>query len=134
MKTGILTFHRSVNNGAFMQAYALSSEIKKRFPSDEVEIIDFTPPSVVNYYSYSLVSYLRHSTLRVFAGKLLHLLRDPAYLKRMRKRTAVFDVAADALPLSEKKIVSSNDEDVYAYINDNYDRLVVGSDAVWNFV
>ena len=134
MKTGILTFHRSVNNGAFMQAYALSSEIKKRFPSDEVEIIDFTPPSVVNNYSYSLVSYLRHSTLRVFAGKLLHLLRDPAYLKRMRKRTAVFDAVADALPLSEKKIVSSNNEDVYAYINANYDRLVVGSDAVWNFV
>ena len=73
MKIGILTFHRSVNNGAFMQAYALSSEIKKRFPSDEVEIIDFTPPSVVNYYSYSLVSYLRHSTLRVFAGKLLQI-------------------------------------------------------------
>lgn len=134
MKIGILTFHRSVNNGAFMQAYALSSEIKKRFPSDTVEIIDFTPPSVVNNYSYSLAAYLGHSTLRVFAGKLLRLLSDPAYLKRMRKRTAVFDAAADALPLSEKKIVSSNYEEVYAYINDNYDRLVVGSDAVWNFV
>lgn len=134
MKIGILTFHRSVNNGAFMQAYALSSEIKKRFPSDTVEIIDFTPPSVVNYYSYSLAAYLRHSTLRVFAGKLLRLLGDPVYLKRMRKRTAVFDIAADALPLSDKKIVSSNYEEVYAYINDNYDVLVVGSDAVWNFV
>lgn len=134
MKIGILTFHRSVNNGAFMQAYALSSEIKKRFPSDTVEIIDFTPPSVVNYYSYSLGAYFQHSTLRVFAGKMLQLLRDPAYLKRMRKRTAVFDTAADTLPLSDKKIVSSNYEEVYAYINDNYDGLVVGSDAVWNFV
>lgn len=133
MKIGILTFHRSVNNGAFMQAYALSSEIKKRFPTDTVEIVDFTPPSVVNYYSYSLAAYFRHSTPRVFAGKLLQLLRDPAYLKRMRKRTAVFDAASGALPLSEKKIVSSNYEEVYAYINDNYDALVVGSDAVWNF-
>lgn len=134
MKIGILTFHRSVNNGAFMQAFALSSEMKKRFPSDTVEIVDFTPPSVVNNYSYSLASYFRHSTPRVFAGKLLQLLRDPAYLKRLRKRTTVFDAVASALSLSEKKIVSSNYEEVYAYINDNYDALVVGSDAVWNFV
>ena len=37
-------------------------------------------------------------------------------------------------PYPKKKIVSNNYEEVYAYINDNYDRLVVGSDAVWNFV
>lgn len=134
MKIGILTFHRSVNNGAFMQAYALSSEIKKRFPSDTVEIVDYTPMTVVKIYSYSLVSYLSHSSAKILAAKLLNLIKDPKFLKRMQKRTAIFESVADRLPLSPKKFVSDDYTEVFQYVNDNYDALIIGSDAVWNYI
>lgn len=134
MKVGILTFHRSVNNGAFMQAYALSSEIKKRFPSDTVEIVDYLPPSVAKNYAYSLRSYLSGASPKILAGKLMMTIKDPGFLKRMQKRTAVFAKAAGSLPLSQQKIESDDYEDVFRYVNDRYDVLVVGSDAVWNYL
>lgn len=41
MKIGILTFHRSINYGAFMQCYALSHELMVRYPQHQVDVIDF---------------------------------------------------------------------------------------------
>ena len=41
MKIGILTFHQSVNNGAVMQAYSLSKRLKREYPDDEIEIINY---------------------------------------------------------------------------------------------
>ena len=41
MKIGILTFHRPINYGAFLQAFALSNQIQRSFPKSEVEIIDY---------------------------------------------------------------------------------------------
>ena len=41
MKIGILTYHRSINYGAFVQAYALQRTLIGRFgDSAEIEIID----------------------------------------------------------------------------------------------
>lgn len=134
MKIGILTFHRSVNNGAFMQAYALSSEIKKRFPSDTVEIVDYLPQSIEKHYSYSLRTFLSGSSPKVLAGKLIKLAKDPEFLKNRQKRAAVFKNAASSLPLSENIIISDDYTEVFRYVNDSCDALVVGSDAVWNFV
>lgn len=134
MKIGILTFHRSVNNGAFMQAFALSSEMKKRFPSDTVEIVDYLPQSIEKHYSYSLRAFLSGSSPKVLAGKLLKLAKDPKFLKSRQKRATAFENAADSLPLSENMIISDDYMEVFRYINDHYDALVVGSDAVWNFV
>ena len=44
MKIGILTFHRPINYGAFLQAYSLSNQLKKCFEKSEVEIIDYIAP------------------------------------------------------------------------------------------
>jgi hypothetical protein len=41
MKIGILTYHRGVNYGAFLQAWSLFNFISKNFDSYEVEIIDY---------------------------------------------------------------------------------------------
>lgn len=41
VKVGILTYHRSLNYGAVMQAYCLAEEIQKRFPDVSVEIVDY---------------------------------------------------------------------------------------------
>ena len=40
MRIGILTFHRSVNNGAVIQCYSLSKRLQKEFPDADVEVID----------------------------------------------------------------------------------------------
>ena len=45
VKVGILTYHRSLNYGAVMQAYCLAEEIQKRFPDVSVEIVDYMSKS-----------------------------------------------------------------------------------------
>ena len=41
MEIGIITFHRAINYGAVLQAYALEKFIKNRLRCKNVEIIDY---------------------------------------------------------------------------------------------
>lgn len=134
MRIGILTFHQSVNNGAVMQAYSLSKRLKKEYPYARVEIIDYRRISVNKTYSYSFVDYIKGGSFVIKIKKLIKLFLDPNMLRRMRKRTKVFENCIDALPLSKDVIISDGTDEVYTYIEDNYDVLIVGSDAVWNYV
>ena len=114
MKIGILTFHRSINNGAFMQAFALSQQIQRRF-GNIVEIIDFERES--KYQSYKNNNL---NKLLVYGGK---------YLKKYEK----FQQDLKLLPLSPEKIITNNYDDVLKYIQNRYDVVIVGSDAVWAY-
>ncbi|MBE6884103.1 MAG: polysaccharide pyruvyl transferase family protein [Ruminococcaceae bacterium] len=134
MRIGILTFHQSVNNGAVMQAYSLSRKIKELYPTCEVEIVDYRMKKVQAGYSYTLRSYLGHAPLSKRIRKCLYLIRHPMFLWRMQHRTEVFRFCLNKLPLSPKCILSDIPSEVYAYINERYDILVVGSDAVWNYL
>ena len=42
-KIGILTFHKAINYGAYLQAFSLSERLKKEFSDCHVEIIDYIP-------------------------------------------------------------------------------------------
>lgn len=134
MKIGILTFHQSVNNGAVMQAYSLSKRLKKEYPEAEVEIIDYRRESVDNSYAFSLAGYLKAPSFKIFAKKAFVLMGDPMRLKRLKIRTKVFEACIEKLPLSKKTIISDTTDELYEFIENNYDILVVGSDAVWNYV
>lgn len=134
MKIGILTFHQSVNNGAVMQAYSLSKRLKKEYPGCCIEIINYRRESVDKAYSYSLSEYLKIRSLKGFVKRTLDLVLDPLLLKRMRHRTKVFNTCQYRLPLSERVITSDDTKELNEYIEQNYDVLVVGSDAVWNYV
>lgn len=112
-RIGILTFHRSINYGAFMQAYALSHEIKKRFPNNEVEIIDFELLFRHNRYKHTT-----HVIPFYFENKI----RYNAFKKDLVK-----------LPLSPKTIISNSNKDITNYIKERYNIVIVGSDAVWAF-
>lgn len=114
MRIGILTFHRSINNGAFMQAYALSHQIKKRF-GDIVEIIDFEQETKHESYKKNSLN-----KLIVYGGK---------YKSKYNK----FQKDLDLLPLSPQKIIANNYDVILKYIEDRYDTVIVGSDAVWNY-
>lgn len=134
MKIGILTFHRSINNGAVMQCYSLSKRLQQEFPDDTVEVIDYHMP-LVDKKVYS--TYLRHYFRGNLFSKLKTLVRLPYYLNKIKqdiKRKEAFDEALHYLPLSTKKIYSNSMDSLIDFINANYDVVIAGSDAIWNYV
>jgi hypothetical protein len=113
MKIGILTFHRSINYGAFLQSYALSKFIKQQDSLFDVEIIDFQ-------YKKSYNHYLRDIFISTdYFGQ---------YRNYMRYKS--FKDILSALPLSEK-FIENEVKDVCSYINSRYDMVITGSDAVF---
>jgi hypothetical protein len=117
MKIGILTFHRSYNYGAFIQCFSLIQRLKRDFPNLDVEVID-----------YSTASSRRGYDLK---------------LKRMRKQDGekllkiykLFDESQELyLPLSKHRMISDDYKTCFNEIDGKYDIVIVGSDAVWNWI
>lgn len=52
----------------------------------------------------------------------------------MQNRTRIFEEAMPKLPLSEYTIIEDFTKNLFKKINEGYDVLIVGSDAVWNYV
>jgi len=117
MRIGILTFHRSYNYGAFMQCFSLSQKLKKDFPQHKVEVIDFTNRSAMEGYANAI-----------------NQIKNPEIKEKIKIRNNAFLKPQEELPLSEMKIVSNDYSEAIEYMNNNYDAVVVGSDAVWNWV
>lgn len=116
MKTGLLTFHRSYNYGAFMQCYALAEQLKKDFPGLDIEVIDYNTASSQRNYELKI----RRAPREWRAG-----------LGRMHR---LFDEARERyLPLSENSVVSDDTGAFYDQFGGKYDLIIVGSDAVWNW-
>ena len=117
-----------------MQAYSLSKRLKCEYPDDEIEIINYRKKSVDRTYSYRFSDYFKVSSFKGLVKKSLNLLLDPKLLKRLRYRTKIFNDCQFKLPLSKDVILSDDTQELNKYIEQNYDVLVVGSDAVWNYV
>ena len=132
-KIGILTFHGSINNGAVMQAYALSKKIQQENPNYSVEIIDYQMPTVIKAYQYTIKEGLKSSNPIVFLKRLVKFLLNAGYFKKMNERIKVFENVRHILPLSSYSILSDTSEELFAHINSTYDAIIVGSDAVWNY-
>ena len=112
MKIGILTFHRSINYGAFMQCYALSHELKERYPNHDVEVVDFE-------YLHKHRAYRRKiSKINPFGIEYSHMY-------------ARFQKDLEILPLSIETFITADTKDLRDYIKRNYDIVIVGSDALW---
>lgn len=119
IKIGIFTFHRSINYGAFMQAYSLSRQMQKRFPEVKVEIVDYTSAIMENIYKPHLS---------------LNSIRHPVAALLKNKQRKKFQQSLASLPLSAKRMCSDgNTDEVLSSYQDDYDIFVVGSDAVWNW-
>ncbi len=133
-KIGILTFHRSVNNGAVMQAYSLSRRLAQEYPDMDVEIIDYHMAVTERGYHYSVRDYIKGATPALTLKKTVKLLLNPGTIRRLNRRTEVFKRVQKMLPVSEWSLTDDGTERLIQYINETYDVLVVGSDAVWNYV
>ncbi len=119
-KIGILTFHRSINYGAYVQCLSLSHFLAEKYPDCKVEVIDYESKFMRdNYVPKISLSYIRH----------------PLIFKAKKKQYKCFKDALRFLPLSNKYFAfDGTDEKLGQYVSENYDIVVVGSDAVFNWL
>lgn len=113
MRIGILTYHRSHNYGAYLQAYALANVLKQYF-GESVEIIDYNSPTSVKMYIREIVR-----------GK------QPRIILYNLKRYLMFWKVASRLPLSKDSLVSYSMKKFDKFVSDKYDVIIVGSDEIW---
>ena len=116
MKIGILTFHRSINYGAFMQCYSLSQRLKRDFPQHTIEVIDYTSGKIQSYYDKQIENSPASTALK------------------LTQRYEAFRQVLNTLPLSSRQLVGDSCEEVMQWLNEEYDVVIVGSDAVWNWI
>lgn len=110
MKIGILTFHNADNYGAVLQCYALQEVLKRKFPNDDVSVIDYRNNKIEK--SYKIIQ-LRKKII----SNVIQFIYIPSVLKK-RKLFENFRrrfLNLDHVSFSE------------------YDVIFYGSDQIWNF-
>ena len=119
MRIGILTFHKPINYGAFLQAFSLSGQLQKRFPDCKVEIIDYIAPKESRKRFLNILRDIKHHGLK--AGM------------QSAGRYLVFRKSQKHLKLSRESFCTEKQTALFSFIDDNYDYLIIGSDAVFNW-
>lgn len=143
-RIGILTFHRSLNYGAFMQMYSLFMCIKKDFPDCRVEVIDCCSAGVQRKYSSHALEYIfssfsefgRTSTVTIAKAtvkNVIHIFSDRSFLRERQQMKCAFSSNLKYVDLSEKSFCTDSITETTEYINSHYDAVIVGSDCVWEF-
>lgn len=124
MKIGIITFHRAINYGSILQAYALSRFLRDEVGENNVEVIDYQNCAQKKIYK-----------LFEFPKNIKSALRDIqtfANICALRRKYKKFEeFAICKLGLTAKKYGES---DIVALSNDSkkYTHLISGSDQIWN--
>ncbi|MDD4690158.1 MAG: polysaccharide pyruvyl transferase family protein, partial [Eubacteriales bacterium] len=118
MRIGILTFHKPINYGAFLQAFALSTQLSNKFKESHVEIIDYIAPLEKKKIFINVLWGVKHYGF-------LNGIRD---LYKINS----FNNAYKVLALSQKNHFDDLN-DLYKFIDNTYDLLIIGSDAVFNW-
>lgn len=138
-RIGILTFHKSINYGAYMQCYALSHRLKQDFPDCCIEVIDYVPDRTLATHDVRLTSYLfgTQSTklpLRMTIARMLALMKNRAILRENQQLVAAFRKDWMQLPLSEQPMRGEFVNELLEQLAKRYDAVVTGSDGVWEFI
>ena len=116
MKIGILTFVNTANYGASLQAYALQQVVNSR--GHECEIISYMNEDVIKAHDPKEV-FKRRGLKKVIAPYLFYI-----YKKRLEK-----------FKTFERKYCKFSeicDRSTILELSKKYDRIIVGSDQVWN--
>ena len=119
MKIGILTFHRAVNYGACLQAFALKGFLENK--GYEVDIIDYRSNYIEGIYNNPLLKGTRIKT------KIKNIITWSAQKKRNQKFK---EFVRTYLKCSEENSLYTKDQLKEA--EKKYDKIIVGSDQVWN--
>ena len=117
MKIGILTFHRAINYGAVLQAYALQKFLQEIRPDDSVEVIDYKNRRLeLIRKEIKPLSFFKHNLLRNYISFFLQFI----YLSKKKKLNDVFDSFLEkSLAIGESDFTK-------------YDLIIYGSDQIWN--
>lgn len=120
MKIGIVTFHRAINYGAVLQAYALQESIRNL--GHEAQIVDYRSAHIEA--PYSVVARLKNAkSLKYLVYLMLHEIK-PMILKKK------------AIQCFVKQYLKLSDEFTTENISDAsniFDKFFTGSDQVWNY-
>jgi hypothetical protein len=117
MKIGILTYHRSHNFGALLQAYALKTYVSSL--GHDVEFIDYWPKYHEDMYALWSWNNFMHISIK---NKVKMLLRFFLTFPRKQKRRKLF------FDFIDKYISSKNRKN-----NEFYDLVIYGSDQIWRY-
>ncbi len=116
MKLGILTFVNTTNYGASLQAYALQQVIARE--GHECEIIGYTCRKVNE--SHSPQNAARKKGIKRLFAPVLAIISQKSHnqFRRFENEYCVFSKPCDEFTI--------------ASVAEKYDRIIVGSDQVWN--
>lgn len=118
MKIGILTFQRTVNYGANMQAYALQKYLNNL--GTDCETIDYTNEAIDKIERP--ISLKNQKSLKGFVKYLM------LHRHQQRKWDSFNRFTQKNMKFSEKVYDKNNIKE----LTNKYDKFVVGSDQVWN--
>ena len=116
MNIGILTFVNTINYGAALQAYALQQTIEEA--GHMCEIIDYTCEKVDKIHNPKKAA--RKSGIKLLLYPFLRVILQKRYDRFMQFKKEYCRFGA---PCNKASI---------AALTDKYDRIIVGSDQVWN--
>ena len=120
MKAGIITFHRALNYGALLQAFALQRVLK--LLDIESEIIDYRNALIEKMYKFKSLNERKgvNEKIKYFIQKKDEL--------RLRDKFEQF--RNNQLRITKKAYYNRED---LKEISDSYDFYITGSDQVWNY-
>lgn len=118
-RIGILTFHKAINYGSVLQAWALQNALKMN--EYDSEIIDYEPKELKHLYETSL------KDAKGFKRKLKRLLSLKRNVSLQREKFSRF--RKDDMCLSKDMYTYDSD---FVEMANKYDVLITGSDQVWN--
>lgn len=118
-RIGILTFHSANNFGALLQAVSLQKTIID-LGRTECELINYEPEFIRKDYS---INPFKRKHLKTV---ILSILRIPDKIKRNSK----FQIFREENTICSKQC---QDESDFESVCNSFDRIIVGSDQVWNY-
>ena len=118
-KIGILTFHRAINYGACLQAYALKRVLTNL--GADADVIDYRSDFLEKYYRKAVH---KGESLK---STVKNILTWDIQKERNRQFEGFFN---RYLYNGEKEVIGTKEE--LKGINEKYDIFITGSDQVWN--
>ncbi len=125
-KIGIITFHRSHNYGAVLQAYALLTTLEKM--GHKVEIIDYWPK--YREGDYSLFNFQSKSN----NGKVTWASTIKTFIKRVLTFPNRWKMYSRFNSFIKHRLkVRNTSNHLGSDIPDKYDVIICGSDQIWRY-
>jgi hypothetical protein len=122
-KIGILTFHRTHNYGAVLQAYALA----KALSAHQVEYIDYVHPR--SRMAQVHCNHKLYDTKNSVMLNAKHFVRHYLLRRHLKKEKKIQYFIKHYVPISKNQYICAAELEV---IQNQYDVLISGSDQIWN--